>query len=364
MITGTAERRRTIAARALRWLRRRRALHGYVTTALDVSHVAEGDELVVTVSLLYRAGANRSTVPVATVRVAADRPVEVGELRRYGVEPITLSIVSIPATYAFAPRGVSVSAYVDVKAAPVGPNAAAYRVTITNRAPFPLMWFRFEAHRCEGSPISGVKRANRDFPLVMPNGEYTFELPSGSMGQSSGDDPGAWHPVDLVEVTSLMWQDGAVEGSKETAAQKYGWDRQRSNYLRAVLTILRADRRSITALRDDISNPRPPDVEMEQVRAGLIEQLDRFARRHCRLMVSTSRPGSAERSPSTSNGSRASSFRRCELRTTYSVGRGTGEPENRRTGPRRFTGSPVRPVSLTQLIPTESSSPLSKTHSH
>jgi len=46
-----------------------------------------------------------------------------------------------------------------------------------------------------------------------------------------------------------------------------------------VLTILRADRRSITALRDDISNPRPPDVEMEQVKAGLIDQLDRFARR-------------------------------------------------------------------------------------
>ena len=254
------------------------ARDGLALSGLDVSHVVEGDELVVTVSLLYRTGTNRATVQVASVRVAADRPVEVGELRRYGVEPITLSIVSIPATYAFAPRGVSVSAYVDVQAAPIGSNAAAYRITITNRAPFPLMWFRFEAHRSDGSPISGVKRANRDVPLVMPNGEYTFELPSGTMGSSSGDDPGAWHPVDRVEVTSLMWQDGAVEGDKETAAQKSGWDRQRSNYLRALLTSLRWERRSITALRDDISAPRPPDVEMEQVRAGLLEQLDRFAR--------------------------------------------------------------------------------------
>ena len=255
------------------------ARDGKALNGLDVSHVVEGDELVVTVSLLYRTGADRGTVRVATVRVAADRPVEVGELEQYGVEPITLSIVSIPATHAFLPRGVSVSAYVDVQAAPVGPNAAAYRVTITNRAPFPLMWFRFEAHRSESSPISGVKRANRDLPLVLPNGEYTFELPSGTMGPSSGDDPGAWHPVDRVELTSLMWQDGTVEGDKQTAAQKAGWDRQRANYLRAVLTILRADRRSITALRDDISNPRPPDVEMEQVKAGLLEQLDRFARR-------------------------------------------------------------------------------------
>ena len=87
------------------------ARDGLALSGLDVSHVVEGDELVVTVSLLYRTGTNRATVQVASVRVAADRPVEVGELRRYGVEPITLSIVSIPATYAFAPRGVSVSAY-------------------------------------------------------------------------------------------------------------------------------------------------------------------------------------------------------------------------------------------------------------
>ena len=73
------------------------------------------------------------------------------------------------------------------------------------------------------------------------------------------------------------WQ-AVRRSTKETAAQKSGWDRQRSNCLRALLTSLRWERRSITALRDDISAPRPPDVEMEQVRAGLLEQLDRFAR--------------------------------------------------------------------------------------
>jgi hypothetical protein len=254
------------------------ARDGVPLKSLDVRHVVDGNDVIATVSLVYGSFAGNNRVKVATVRVSPDRPVEVNELKSFGVEPITISLVSIPATYVFAPRGISVSAYVDIRATPVGPNASAYRVTVTNRAPFPLMWFRFEAHRSEGSPISGVKRGNRDFPLVMPNGEYTFELPLGTMGQSAGDDPGAWHPVDRVEVTSLMWQDGAVEGDKETAAQSSGWDRQRSNYLRAVLKILRGDRRSITALRADISDPRPPDVEMEQVRAGLIEQLDRFAR--------------------------------------------------------------------------------------
>jgi len=253
------------------------AREGMSLNGLDVSHVVEGDEVVVTVSLLYRSGPNKNTLKVATVRLAAKRPVEVNELRRYGVEPIALSIVSIPSTYVFAPLGISVSAYVDVRATPVGPNATAYRVTITNRAPFPLMWFRFEAYRAEGSPISGRPRGKRDFPLIMPNGEYTFELPVGSVGQSSGDDPGEWQPLDRVEVTSLMWQDGVVEGDKDTARQQYAFDRQRSEHIRALVKILRANRRSVAALRDDMSRTRPPDVEMEQVRHGLMEQLDRFA---------------------------------------------------------------------------------------
>jgi hypothetical protein len=197
----------------------------------------EGDEVVVTVSLLYRSGPNRNKVRVATVRLAGGRPVEVDELRRYGVEPIALSIVSIPSTYAFAPRGISTSAYVDVRATPVGPNAAAYRVTITNRAPVPLMWFRFEAYRSGGSPISGRPRGKRDFPLIMPNEEYTFELQSGTVSQSSRDDPGAWQPLDRIEVTSVMWQDGVVEGDKETARQQSGFDRQRSEQIQALLKI-------------------------------------------------------------------------------------------------------------------------------
>lgn len=252
------------------------ARDGMLLNGLDVSHVVEGDEVVVTVSLLYRGGPERQSVKVATVRLAAGHPVEVDELRRYGVEPLTLSIVSIPPTYAFTPLGLSASAYVDVRASPVGPNAAAYRVTITNRAPFPLMWFRFEAHRSEGGPISARPRGKRDFPLVMPNAEYTFELPAGSMGRSSGDDPGAWLPVDRIVVTSLMWQDGVVEGDKETARQQIAFDTQRAAHLRTLLGILRGSR-SIAALRDDIARTRPQDVELKEVWDGLIEQLDRFA---------------------------------------------------------------------------------------
>src|SRR5262245_5817457 len=47
---------------------------GMALNGLDVGHVVEGDEVVVTVSLLYRGGGlNKDTVRVATVRLAFGR---------------------------------------------------------------------------------------------------------------------------------------------------------------------------------------------------------------------------------------------------------------------------------------------------
>jgi len=253
------------------------AREGMSLNGLDVSHVVEGDAVVVTVSLMYRGGPNTNKLKVTTVRLVTGEPVQIDELRQYGVEPITLSIVPIPPAYAFVPRGISVSPYLDVRAAPIGASPAVYRVTVTNRSPVPLMWFRFEAYRGDKPPISARPRGKRDFPLVMPNAEHTFDLPVGSTGQSSGADPAEWQPLDRIEVTSLMWQDGVVEGDPETARQQETLDRQRSDHIRAVLKILSEGSSPVAALRGAISRTRPPDVEMRQMNDGLVEQLARFS---------------------------------------------------------------------------------------
>lgn len=112
----------------------------------------------------------------------------------------------------------------------------------------------------------------------MPNAEHTFELPVGSTGQSSGADPAEWQPLDRIEVTSLMWQDGVVEGDPETARQQEAFDRQRADQIRAVLKILNESSGSVTALREAISRTRPAGVELQQMRDGLLGQLDRFSR--------------------------------------------------------------------------------------
>jgi hypothetical protein len=71
--------------------------NGVGLTTLDVKHVIEGPDVVATVSLYY-GGPGQNGVTVATVRLSRDQPVAVIELRTYGVEPITLSLVPIART--------------------------------------------------------------------------------------------------------------------------------------------------------------------------------------------------------------------------------------------------------------------------
>jgi hypothetical protein len=70
----------------------------------------DGRDAIVTLSIRYGAPHN-NTVNVATLRVSADAPVTMNELRAYGVEPITFSIVPLVATGAHDPLGASVSRF-------------------------------------------------------------------------------------------------------------------------------------------------------------------------------------------------------------------------------------------------------------
>ena len=145
---------------------------------IDLKYAVDGPDVIVTVALVY-GRTNSSELKVAIVRVSSDSPVEVSDLRAYGVEPIVLSLVPIPVAATFSPNVISASAQLVARAEPVGPNAAAYRLIISNQSPHGLMWFQFKAYRGE-KPISGRPRGRRNLPLVLPNAEYTFELAAGT----------------------------------------------------------------------------------------------------------------------------------------------------------------------------------------
>lgn len=253
------------------------ARDGVPLSTLDVRHVVDGRDVVVTVSLFY-GGPTRNGVKVATVRVSPDAPVQVNELRAYGVEPITLALVAIPATMAYAPEAVSVSGQVDVRAEAVGPNVSAYRVVVTNRSPLALVWLQFNAYRGDRLAITGRPRGKRNLPLVLPNAEYTFEVTASSTGRASED---TWEALDRIEITSLLWQDGLVEGDPGPAVEQRRFDTSRAAQIRALLTLLRGAREDeIASLRPQIARAMTFDVETQQGRDSVLADLDAFERTH------------------------------------------------------------------------------------
>ncbi|MEP6918036.1 MAG: hypothetical protein ABJC89_20480, partial [Acidobacteriota bacterium] len=132
---------------------------GVPLTTLDVKHAIDGRDVVITVSLFY-GGPGQHGVQVATIRLSPDEPVQVNQLRAYGVEPIILSLVPIPITVAYAPEVVSISPQLMARAESVGPTVSAYRVVVTNRSVVPLMWLQFKAYRGDGLAILGRPRGN------------------------------------------------------------------------------------------------------------------------------------------------------------------------------------------------------------
>ncbi len=249
---------------------------GIPLTTLDVKHAVDGADVVVTVSLFY-GGPGQNGVKVATVRLSRDEPVPVNELRAYGVEPIILSLVPIAATVAYAPEVVSVSPQLIVRGEAVGPNVSAYRVVVTNRSALPLLWLQFKAYRGDRLAILGRPRGKRNLPLVQPGAEYSFEVTTSTGGLEAADRSETWRPLDRIEITSLMWQDGVVEGDPASAAEQRRVDLNRAAQLETLLALLRGARgRSIVGLRDQIAKGMTSDLETRRARDSMLADLDAF----------------------------------------------------------------------------------------
>jgi hypothetical protein len=241
---------------------------------LDVRYADEGQQLLVTVSLLY----GTTTVPVATVRVAPEAPVTVDDLRAHGVEPITVSIVALTETVSFAPLAASPSAQLDVRVDPVGTTGAIYRVLLTNRSPLPLMWIGFHATRGTRGSVTGSKQGVRNQPLVPANAEASFEFTIGQGGRDIAASP-VLDPVDLFEITSLFWEDGLVEGDRARAEMQGRFATGRAAQLRALLGRLRGTSApTVDALRRAVAPSLGSNVEMEAFRDLLLADLDHLER--------------------------------------------------------------------------------------
>ena len=250
--------------------------NGLPLTTLDVKHETNGEDVVLTVSLSY-GGPGRYTVPVGTVRLSPDAPVEVSALRAYGVAPIRVSLVPIHAPAAYAPSAVSVSGQLFVRAEPVGANTAAYRVIVANNGSVPLMWLQYKAYRGDRLAFLGRPRGKRNLPLVQPGAEYSFEITASSGGEAPAAAAVGWQPIDRIEVTSLMWQDGTVEGDSQPATEQRRVDHRKAAQIVALLQIVRsASSRPLASTRQQVATAMDADLEARRARDAVVAELDRF----------------------------------------------------------------------------------------
>ena len=252
--------------------------NGLPLSTLDIKHVIEGSAVVVTVTLCYD-GPGQNGVTVATVRLADDQPVRIEALRRFGVEPIALSLVNLEPSTSYAPDVTSVSGQLTARAEALGANVSAYRVVVTNRSSQPLMWLQFKAYRANRLAVLGRPRGKRNMPLIPPNGDYSFEITNSTAGLQAADGSETWQPLDRIELTSMMWQDGVVEGDPASAAEQRGVDMRRAAQLQSLLALLRAaPGRPLTSVRAEIEKDMTSDLETRRARDSILEEVDRFVK--------------------------------------------------------------------------------------
>jgi hypothetical protein len=191
---------------------------GLPLSALQFEEAPDPPNVVVTLALLYGSPHQRR-VQVASVRLTDDRPVSVAELEAYGVKPVTLSLVSLPAPQLHLPSVSSPSSDLAVEAYAESDGVPGYRVRITNESSRAVMGLAFQAFRGKAKSVSGMPRGRGNAPLIPPGESYELRVEASANG-NRGSSPQAWLPLDRVAITSVMWSDGLVEGEPEPAARE------------------------------------------------------------------------------------------------------------------------------------------------
>jgi hypothetical protein len=156
-----------------------------------------------------------------------------------------------------------------------GRNGPAYRLSLTNRSSHAVLAIQYEVFRGGARVLSGRRKTDRNEALVPPRGDHVFEV-------------GAWATVDRVAVTSVLWDDGRVEGDPGLLADERMIDIGKAAQIRSVLHLIRdaagRDAEPATVRAGVIALPTTADLlraegtqaGMQQVKDAVLKDLDTF----------------------------------------------------------------------------------------
>jgi Ca-activated chloride channel homolog len=187
-----------------------------------------------------------------------------------------------PSAAAPPPASIAISCAskaIDLRVERVAPSVPVYRFAITNRSTRALVAFQYETSRGAARALTGRRKNDRNEPLAMAGGRYTFEIQPGSA-------------IDRASITSVLWDDGTIEGDGALAADERVLDIGKAVQIRRVLKLLHefADRTgdpAVSAFRAKaVALPLTGEVPytdasrtgMQQVKDALMRDLDVFER--------------------------------------------------------------------------------------
>jgi hypothetical protein len=261
--------------------------------ALQIDFTAD---TVVNVKVSLKYGTpHQKTIQVATANVGTEA-VRITDLERYGVDPIVLTIETAPPVALVRPTVASASPLLDVSVELTRNDIPVYAFTIRNRSSRAVMAAQYVMFRNGAKVGTGRRKTNEGNPMIDPGDEdrWTSHL---SSGKNSG--------FDHFEVTSVLWDDGSVEGDPELKQSEDALSIGHAQQLRQVLVILKdavargnstEDPMTVTQLRAafegllitiDLTDPaaRPAvlahghsiQIGRQQIKDAVLRDLDAFA---------------------------------------------------------------------------------------
>lgn len=183
--------------------------------AVQFARLLVGRDIRVDVSVLL-GSAEPPGVPVATVVISPGSHVVVRDLAKFGVQPVTLSMIEVAPLTPYLPTVVSVSPQIEIASVDIlNAPYPGYRLRLRNLGAKGVSNVHVQSYRGDQKAISALRRSDDGRPMMGPGGSYTFDLNLTSGAGAAGLAPGTWtpRPIDMIEFDSVRWDDGTYDGT-------------------------------------------------------------------------------------------------------------------------------------------------------
>jgi hypothetical protein len=242
--------------------------------------------------------AQQPGVPVASLVISPGSRIVVDALTKFGIQPVTLSMVDVALMTPYLPTAISVSPQIEISNIEVlNAPYPGYRITLRNLGSKGVSNVHIQSYRGDEKALSALKRSDDGRPMMQPGGSYTFDMNLTSGGANEFTAPGTWspRPIDLIDFDSVRWDDGTYDGKPPfpNADPAIEGDSGRRLQLRRIIDALRktlagpssgpellaAAQQSIDALTDaepdQLANAK---LAMRGTKAAATSDIERFVR--------------------------------------------------------------------------------------